>query len=64
MQIKGGRGGMMPILDQYLNIPIAILEYSSGLFDAKTINNQIFSLPFKEYPLELFDAKLKEVEEG
>ena len=36
MQIKGGRGGMMPILDRYLNIPIAILEYSSGLFDAKS----------------------------
>ena len=26
----------MPILDRYLNIPIAILEYSSGLFDAKS----------------------------
>ena len=27
---------MMPILDRYLNIPIANLEHSSGLFDAKS----------------------------
>ena len=27
---------MMTILDRYLNILIDILEYSSGLFDAKS----------------------------
>ena len=27
---------MMPILDRYQNILIAILEYSSELFDAKS----------------------------